>query len=186
MKDWRISEKAAQSPQDAAEQAQGWINELKPQVLVIEKIGATSRKGAKTKAIIGAIARTAAHNYLLDVAVKRAQTFRNKYEEAEVLADRYPEVGAWLPKKRRFFDHEPRNIVFLKPCLFRSRSCTAPPPIWPRRRDDSLMRSSRAPCPSDEPDLTRVSIPEQNGSVNRWDSPQFLGSVRRLGACAPT
>ena len=30
-----------------------------------------------------------------------------------------------------------------------------------------------------------VSIPEQNGSVNRWNSPQRLGSAGRLGACAP-
>jgi hypothetical protein len=31
----------------------------------------------------------------------------------------------------------------------------------------------------------KLSIPEQNGSVNRWNNPQRLGSVRRLGACAP-
>jgi len=30
-----------------------------------------------------------------------------------------------------------------------------------------------------------VSIPEQNGSANRWNSPQGLRSGRRLGACAP-
>ena len=33
---------------------------------------------------------------------------------------------------------------------------------------------------------TLVSIPEQNGSVNRWNSPHRWRFGRRLGACAPT
>ena len=37
LKDWRVSEKAAKSPEDAAEAAQTWINELKPDVVVTEK-----------------------------------------------------------------------------------------------------------------------------------------------------
>ena len=30
-----------------------------------------------------------------------------------------------------------------------------------------------------------VSIPERNGSVNRWNNPQRAGSGMRLGTCAP-
>jgi hypothetical protein len=30
-----------------------------------------------------------------------------------------------------------------------------------------------------------VSIPDQDGSVNRWNNPQGLVSGGRLGACAP-
>ena len=114
LKDWRISEAAAQSPQKAAEHVQKWINELKPDVVVNEKAEEAAKKGDKTKGLIGAIARTAAHNYVLDVSVKREHDFRNKYEEAEELAERYPDIKAWLPKRRRFFDNEPRNTVLFE------------------------------------------------------------------------
>lgn len=112
--DWRMSSKAAESPSAAAEQTQKWINRLKPEVVFTEKPEAAAKKGEKTKEIIGAIARTAEHNYVLDVSVKREHDFANKYEEAEALAERYPEIEAWLPKRRRFFDNEPRNTVLFE------------------------------------------------------------------------
>jgi len=114
VRDWRVSEKAARSPQDAAEQVQTWINELKPEVLVTERIDEGCRKSARTRAIIRAIANTAAHNPVLDVSTRHVRAYRNKYEEAEALAALHPEIRAWLPGKRRFFDHEPRNIVLFE------------------------------------------------------------------------
>ncbi|MCE8540134.1 hypothetical protein KBY27_21945 [Ruegeria pomeroyi] len=114
LKDWRMSGKAAESPSAAAEQTQKWINRLKPEVVVTEKPEEAAKKGEKTKEIIGAIARTAEHNYVLDVSVKREHDFANKYEEAEALVKRHPEIEAWLPKKRRFFDNEPRNTVLFE------------------------------------------------------------------------
>ncbi len=114
VRDWRVSEKAGKSPQDAAEQVQIWINDLRPDVLVTERVDGDFRKGPRIKALIRAIANTAAHNYLLDIAVKRERRYQNKYAEAEALADLHPEVQAWLPRKRRFFDHEPRNIVLFE------------------------------------------------------------------------
>jgi len=114
LKDWRVSEKAAKSPAKAAEQTQKWINELKPDVIVTEKVEEAAKKGDKTKEIIAAIACTAEHNYVLDVSVKREHDHASKYEEADALAKRYPDITAWLPKKRRFYDNEPRNTVLFE------------------------------------------------------------------------
>lgn len=111
--DWSISSKAARSTVDAAETTQQWINTLAPEVLVTEKTEAATRKGERTKAIIAAIVGTAAHNYLLDVAVARRQRFRNKYEEAAALAEWYPEVAALVPT-RKFQDDEPRVTVLFE------------------------------------------------------------------------
>lgn len=114
LKDWRISGKAARSKSAAAEMTQKWINRLKPEIIVTEKAEDAAKKGAATKAIIASIAETAAHNYVLDVSVVRQHGYVNKYEEAEALAGRYPEVRNWLPGKRRFFDNEPRNTVLFE------------------------------------------------------------------------
>ena len=114
LKDWRISEKAAGSPVEAAAFAQKWINELKPNVVVTERPGAARKKSEGTRVLIAAIAQTAEHNYLLDIEVPRAHRFRSKYEEAVALVERYPEIAGWLPKKRRFFDNEPRSTVLFE------------------------------------------------------------------------
>ena len=114
LKDWRVSGKAAKSPVEAAEQTQSWITRLKPEVVVTEKAEDARRKGKKTKAIIRAIAETAAHNLVLDVSVTRTHDYANKYEEAAALAKGYPEIKAWLPPKRRFYDNEPRNTVLFE------------------------------------------------------------------------
>jgi len=118
LRDWHVSYTAANSPTKAAEEAQKWINRLKPDVVVTEKAEEATKKGKKTKAIIGAIARTAEHNYVLDVSVARAQDYANKYEEAEALAVQHPEILPWLPAKRRFFDNEPRNTVLFEALSF--------------------------------------------------------------------
>lgn len=114
LKDWHISDAAAKSPVSAAQFMQKWINQLKPDVVVTEKMEQATKKGASAKGVISAIARTAEHNYLLDVSIVREQDFANKYAEATAIAERYPELKPWLPTKRRFFDNEPRNTVLFE------------------------------------------------------------------------
>ena len=114
LRDWGTSDKAAKSPTKAAETAQKWINEFNPDVVVTEKLDPECRKGKKSKRIIAAIASTAEHNYVLDVAVPREHSYQSKYEEAEALANQYPDLRDWAPKKRRFFDNEPRNTVIFE------------------------------------------------------------------------
>ena len=114
--DWGTSDKASGTPTEAAGVAQEWINTLTPQVVVTERFGPDipSHKGAKTREIIEAIARTASFNQLLDVQVPRVQRYANKYREAEALATRYPDISAWRPKDRRVWDNEPRNVVLFE------------------------------------------------------------------------
>ena len=79
-----------------------------------EELETASHKGKHTLALIAAIARTAEHNHLLDVSVPRDHRFPNKYEEADALVERYPELAPWKPMKRRFYDNEPRNTVLFE------------------------------------------------------------------------
>lgn len=112
--DWRISDHAANSPATASCYARKLIAFLKPDVVVTERIADAEHKGDKTKALVLAMAEMAAHHEVLDVAITRTCRFPNKYDEADVLAARYPELAPWKPKKRRFFDNEPRNTVLFE------------------------------------------------------------------------
>ena len=112
--DWHISDKAAESGIEAAGHAQALINDLTPDVIVTEEPETAKHKGKHTLSLIAAIARTAEHNDLIDVSVPRDHHFSNKYAEADALVEQYPELAPWKPKKRRFYDNEPRNTVLFE------------------------------------------------------------------------
>lgn len=113
LKDWRSSERAARSTVDAAGFAQQMIDFYRPDVLVVEKVE-TSSKGESARRIIWAMAMIGEQNGLLDVSVERPRDYANKYEEAEALAKRHPSIGPWVPRKRRFFEAEPRAMVIFE------------------------------------------------------------------------
>jgi hypothetical protein len=112
--DWQVSNRAAKSPVLVAAFLRKVIASHKPDVVVTEKPSTASHKGERTKALIAAMCEVAADHELLDIAVERPSLFPNKYAEAEALAARYPELAAWKPKPRRFFDNEPRNTVLFE------------------------------------------------------------------------
>ena len=111
---WGGSRKASEDTSEATGWAQTLVNDMKPDVVVTEKLGPTSKKGPKTRSLIRAIAELASHNYLLDVSVTRPQTYASKYEQAEAIARRYPEVKGWVPAKRKFYDNEPKHTVLFE------------------------------------------------------------------------
>lgn len=125
--DWGITVKAATNTTELVGFVQDLINNLKPEVVVTEKCDENSRKGEQTRTLIRAIAETANHNYVLDVAVPRPRSFPSKYEEAEHLVSRYPEVAGYLPQcKRRIFDFEPRTMIIFEALAFAERISHGP------------------------------------------------------------
>lgn len=108
---WRITERAAQCPVEAAGALQRWINDLRPHVVVTEKLTPLCRKGSRSQEIIRALTSITSNNYLLDVAINPEPIFGTKFEEACELIARYPDLSRWRPKKRRAFDNAPRNTV---------------------------------------------------------------------------
>lgn len=112
--DWQISTKGARSGPDAAAHTQELINDFHPDVVVTEDPETARRKGGRTLALIAAVARTAEHNQLLGVSLPRRHDFANKYLEAEALVEQFPDLEPWQPRRRRFYDNEPRNTVIFE------------------------------------------------------------------------
>ncbi len=125
--DWNVSVKAVQSATDLAQWVQKLITDLKPDVVVTEKLTETCRKGRKTKGLIKAITELTSHNYVLDVSVERPRNHQCKYTEAAELAECYPELRGWLPKKRRYWDSEPRNTILFEALALAEQVIFGPP-----------------------------------------------------------
>ena len=115
LKDWGLSDKAARSTKQAQAYVQKLIAFLEPDVVVTEKLAKHCRKGSNTKALIAAIARVGADAVgTLDVEVSRLQHFPNKYVEAASLAEAFPELKAWVPRKPRLWESAPRNVLLFE------------------------------------------------------------------------
>jgi hypothetical protein len=85
-------------------------------------------------------------------------------------------------------------IAFIEECRdeFGVGSICSVLPIAPSSYDaqlaircDPSKASKRAQQDARDSREIRLSIPDQDGSVNRWNNPQGLVSGGRLGACAP-
>ena len=112
--DWRISGKAAESEADAIAHISRLVADFSPDVVVTEEIETARHKGKHTLGIIAAIAETADQAGLLAVSVPREHHFPNKYDEADAIALRFPELAPWKPPKRCFYENEPRNTVLFE------------------------------------------------------------------------
>ena len=111
---WHMSTKASMNGELAADFAQKLIDEFAPNVVITEKLAHALRKGRHTKCVIQSIADTAKNAAVLDMEVARDNRYKNKYEEANALIERYPILGPLRPKVRRYFDNEPRSTVLFE------------------------------------------------------------------------
>ena len=126
--DWGIAVKAVKTGSDLVGFVQELINELKPDVVVTEKLTDGCRKGKRTKGLIRSVASLASHNSVLDISVERLRAFPSKYEEAHYLAGKYPEVAGYLPKRKRLlFDFEPRGMVIFEAIAMAETVLNGPP-----------------------------------------------------------
>ncbi|MEO0762737.1 MAG: hypothetical protein AAFZ09_13180 [Pseudomonadota bacterium] len=113
--DWGITVRAVKTGTELVGFVQELISRFQPDVVVTEVTDERSRKGTRTKSLIRSIAEIASHNAVLDVSVERPRYYPSKYEEAEALVERYPDVRGYLPeRKRRIFDFEPRGMVIFE------------------------------------------------------------------------
>ncbi len=126
--DWGIATKAVKSGSEFVGFVQDLINDLKPDVVVTEKLNKQCRKGRTARSLIQSVAELASHNPVLDVSVERPRLFKTKYDEANYLVGKYPELMGYAPKrKRRLFDYEPRGMVLFEAVALAEAVINGPP-----------------------------------------------------------
>ena len=128
LNDWAVTTRVSGKSTDLVAFVQELINNLKPDVVVTEKIDKASKKGDPVKRLIASVAELASHNYVLDVSVPRPRRFPSKYEEAKDLVSRHEDLIGYLPKrKRRFFDFEPRTMIVFEALALAEEVIHGPP-----------------------------------------------------------
>ncbi|MEQ8964879.1 MAG: hypothetical protein RID91_03570 [Azospirillaceae bacterium] len=111
---WGLSRKASRGPDEAAARTAQWLETLRPDVVITEKITRRNRKGDRTKAVIAAIRSVAEMADVLAIEVARVQSHQNKFEEAVEIAAIFPELARLVPKYRKPWQTEPKTTVYFE------------------------------------------------------------------------
>lgn len=114
LKDWRVSHKAARSTTDGVVMLRRWMAIYEPDIVVSQNPDSAGRKSKRNIAIMRAMARVTSDADVLDLLVARTFQYSNIYEEAAVIARRYPALKQKLPKKPRIWETEPRRIIYFE------------------------------------------------------------------------
>lgn len=110
----KVSAKASRTTEQASQQMQKWIDKFNPDCIVTEQLDGDSRKHGRTPELIQAISKTITKHPILHIEVKREQTFNNKYEEAEILSERYLQLKPYLTKKHKIWQSEDRRMILFE------------------------------------------------------------------------
>ena len=108
---WKMSKKAATSKQAAAAYAHTMLERYNPDWVILEDTTKAQRKGANTKALIAGMVEASRQSQANCMVVERPREFRNKYQEAEALMEKYPLLRAIPIARARVYDIEPRRTV---------------------------------------------------------------------------
>lgn len=115
---WGMSRKAAKSTQNAARIVQSWIDDCGPDLLISENPKTACRKGARSRAILETIGDVFEETEGLNVRLTRVQPYHNKFEEAKVLARKYPALKPLCPLQPPLWMPEPRNVSYFEAMSF--------------------------------------------------------------------
>ena len=90
------------------------IASYEPTILACERpYGLCRKQGVNLKllqTLVQAIMDEPIPHHLLN----RQQPYRNRYEEAEALTERFPEMARWCPKQPHYPDTAPRSLVYFE------------------------------------------------------------------------
>lgn len=116
--DWGIASEVAKTSTALVGFVQELINQLKPDVFVSLKPETATRKAKRTRHLIRALAELGDQNYVLNITIERPRPYKNSFEEATAITNRYPELLGYKPlRRRRVFDREHRGTVLFEAVL---------------------------------------------------------------------
>lgn len=112
--DWELSYVGASSPDQAHTKVTQWITHYGVDVVVTESCEVTTRKGKRTMRLMLGVREGAIQSPAQHIEVIRHQPFQSKYEQIDDLVQRYPQMQAVAPKKRRYWENESHAVTIFE------------------------------------------------------------------------
>tara|TARA_B100000745_G_scaffold248580_1_gene170622 strand:+ start:6304 stop:6765 length:462 start_codon:yes stop_codon:yes gene_type:complete len=111
---WDCSEKAVRSPKAAESFVRLQIANHDPDIVVSEDAATNPHKGPRVKRLLRKVAQTISDEPVTGLQLKKRRLHANKYLTARSLSERFPEMGDFLPKSRKFYEREHARVAFIE------------------------------------------------------------------------
>lgn len=112
--DWGVSRVACQTPETAAAKVLEWIELLYPGAVVTERVGSNARKRGKTLDLMKAVYRSVQDSDVISVTTTKVRHHKDKYREARVLAEEFPELLNLVPNKPACWLNRPKSMILFE------------------------------------------------------------------------
>jgi hypothetical protein len=109
-----VSQTASQPPTAARSFIRTAIAMHKPDFVVLENPNGKTRKKGMSIANLKIISHDLADQGIKHVLADRKHSFNDKYEEAQDLANRHPELRCELGRKPRRWEKDPKEMLFFE------------------------------------------------------------------------
>lgn len=108
---WKLSFKAGSSASNAEKHLKRWLDEFEPDIVITESLETMGRKTERSTMLLDVVNRTIGKNDVQHITQNRIQPFRNLYDQIDRLCERYPQMEAARPKRRKFYQKEPPYVT---------------------------------------------------------------------------
>ena len=113
--DWQMWREVTASPTRTRSELRVMIATLNPTLIVSEDPDSLNcRKKGKSLELLRTLVQAAADDPVPHIKLDRPRRYENRYQEAEALCQRFPEIAAWCPKKPEIYESEPRSLTYFE------------------------------------------------------------------------
>lgn len=108
---WKLSFKAGSTSSNAEKHLKRWLDEYDPDIVITERLETMGRKTERSKMLLDVVYRTICKHDVQHITQDRTQPYRNLYDQIDRLCERYPQMEAARPKRRKFYQKEPPYVT---------------------------------------------------------------------------
>jgi hypothetical protein len=109
--DWQMTFKAATTIKNAENKITQWIDFYRPDVVITEDPRTLRRKGERARMLLDVAKRIADGSDVQHIEMPRVQPHRNLYDRIDELCERYPQLKAARPRRRKYYQKEPPYVT---------------------------------------------------------------------------
>lgn len=114
LKLWKMAHKAVRGPKHVESLVRTLIAKHNPDIVICEDPAGNPHKGFRTKSLMQKVMQVIDDEPVTSIVVPKTKMRKNMYQTAKTLAKRFPEIAAYLPQSRKFYETENRRVGYIE------------------------------------------------------------------------
>lgn len=114
LRDWQMWRQVTGCPTKARSKLRILMATYEPTLIACEDPDQGCRKRGKSLKLLRTLVQAVADEPIRHAKLPRPRHYRTRYEEAEALSRRFPEISPWCPKPRKSYENDAKNLTYFE------------------------------------------------------------------------